>query len=301
MINDLFSADVWEKAWKEDPAAMGNRFKQSGMDMARAFDHKAKSFNEEVFSEGGRRRSERIIGWLEGQGVDFEGLSVLDVGAASGGFTVPFADRGAKVTAVEPNHPLAGLFIENTARFGPGQVELVHDLFEHVDLDAKGWKGAFDLVFASMSPVVVDWESVESVLSCARKYCYISLNAGGREFSLLNEVLPLLNGQALPAKSSDMAYLTHLLYLKGYSFESLITREMKTTELSSEEAVEETLMLLKHHKLPADEAARRTVTEYVHRTYPDGKVQVQQGGRFGKVLIRLQELNMYSRAEAGKR
>ncbi|AIQ70089.1 class I SAM-dependent methyltransferase [Paenibacillus graminis] len=301
MINDLFNADVWEKAWKEDPEATGNRFKQSGMDMARTFDHKAKSFNEEVFSEGGRRRSERIIGWLEGQGVDFEGLSVLDVGAASGGFTVPFADRGAKVTAVEPNLPLSELFMENTARFGPGQVELVRERFEHVDLEAKGWKGAFDLVFVSMSPVVVDWESVESVLSCARKYCYISLNAGDRENSLLNEVLPLLNGHESHVKSSDMAYLTHLLYLKGYSFESLITREMKSTELSSEEAIKETLMLLKHHKLPADEAARRTVTEYVHRTYPDGKVPVQQGGRFGKVLIRLQELNMYSRAEAGKR
>ncbi|MNC28840.1 Methyltransferase domain protein [compost metagenome] len=300
MMNDLFNADVWEKAWKEDPAAMGNRFKQSGMDMARAFDHKAKSFNEEVFSEGGRRRSERIIGWLEGQGVDFEGLSVLDVGAASGGFTVPFADRGAKVTAVEPNLPLSELFMENTARFGPGQVELVRDLYENVDLDARGWKGAFDLVFVSMSPAVVDWESVESLLSCARQYCYISLSAGGREYSLLNEVLPLLNGQQLHAKSSDMAYLTHLLYLKGYSFESLITREMKSTELSSGEAIEETMHMLKHHNLPADEAARRTVTEYVHRTYPDGKVLIKQGGRFGKVLIRLQDLNMYSRAEGGK-
>ncbi|WP_379161670.1 class I SAM-dependent methyltransferase [Paenibacillus sp. sgz5001063] len=301
MTTDLFNASVWEKAWKEDPEATGNKFRMAGMDPARSFDHKAKTFNEEVFSEGGRARSERIIGWLEGQGVGFEGQSVLDVGAASGGFTVPFADRGAVVTAVEPNIPLSELFMENTARFGPGQVELVQDVFENVDIAAKGWKGAFDLVFVSMSPAIVDWESVENVLSCARKFCYISLLAGDREYSLLNEVLPLLTGHEVSTKSSDMAYLTHLLYLKGYSFESLITREMKSTELPNEEAIEETLQLLKHHGLKADESARSIITEYVQRTYPDGKVVIKQGGRFGKVLIRLQEQNMYSRAEAGKR
>lgn len=50
MNNELFNADVWEKAWKEDPAAMGNRFKKAGTDLAHSFDHKAKAFNEEVFS-----------------------------------------------------------------------------------------------------------------------------------------------------------------------------------------------------------------------------------------------------------
>lgn len=300
MINELFNAAVWEKAWKEDPAATGNIFKKSGMDPTHGFDHKAKAFNEEVFSEEGRRRSERIIGWLEGQGVDFAGLSVLDVGSASGGFTVPFAERGARVTAVEPNLPLSELFLENTSRFGQGQVELVREAFEHVDIAARGWKGAFDLVFVSMCPVIVDWESVERVLSCARQYCYISLIAGRREHSLMNEVVPLLTGEKLAIDSSDMAYLNHLLYLKGYSFESLMTREMKTGEAAHEEAIEEAMQMLKHHRLPADDNSRKIVTEYVHSTYPDRKVAIRQGGRFGKVLIRLQELNMYSRAESGK-
>ncbi|GGF80977.1 hypothetical protein GCM10010912_27590 [Paenibacillus albidus] len=296
MTNELFNADVWEKAWKADPAAMGNKMKHAKMGPT-LFDFKAKTFNEEVFSEEGRRRSERIIGWLEGQGVDFKGLSVLDVGAASGGFTVPFAERGARVTAVEPNVPLGDLFLENTAGFAPGQVELVQDMFEHIDLDARGWNKAFDLVFVSMCPVVTDWDSVERVISSARQYCYISLLAGKREHSLIQEVLPLLTGQGLPAESSDMAYLTHLLYLKGYSYQSLITKEMKTTELPQEEAIEELMHLLMLHGQEANTSSRQMVTEYVHRTYPDGKVTVRQGGRFGKVLIRLQDLSMYAREQ----
>jgi hypothetical protein len=65
MNNGLFDAEVWEKAWKEDPKAMGNKFKAMGMDPLRSFDHKAQIFNEEVFSSAGRDRSERIIGWME--------------------------------------------------------------------------------------------------------------------------------------------------------------------------------------------------------------------------------------------
>lgn len=298
MTTELFDTQVWEKAWKEDPLSMGNHMKRAGSDPTHMFDHKAASFNEEVFSEGGRRRSERIIGWLEGQGVDFAGLSVLDIGAASGGFSVPFAERGAKVTAVEPNAPLADLFEANMARVSPGKekITLVRKAFEDLDLAAMGWEKAFDLVFVSMCPVIIDWQSVERVLSCARQYCYISLMAGGRTHSLLQEVLPLLTGRESHPESSDMAYLNHLLYLKGYAYQSIVTKEMKSTVLTPEAAVQEVMEQLMPHQLQADDSSRKIVTDYVRSTYPGEEVTVQQGGRFGKVLIRLQEQNMYSRA-----
>ncbi len=72
--------------------------KRAGIDPAHSFDSSAKSFNKEVFSEEGRRRARRIMNWLEDQGVEFSGSSVLDIGAASGGFSIPFAERGADVT-----------------------------------------------------------------------------------------------------------------------------------------------------------------------------------------------------------
>ena len=298
MNNGLFDAAVWEKAWQEDPKAMANKFKAMGMNPHTSFDHKAKVFNEEVFSTAGRDRSERIITWMEGQGLDFSGLTVLDVGAASGGFTVPFAERGAKVTAVEPNVPLSELFLENTAGAAPGQIELVREAFEDIDIAARGWLNAFDLVFVSMCPAVFDWESAEKVISCARQYCYISTSAGVQEHSLMNEVLPLLTGREVHAESSDMAYLLQLLYLNGYSYESIISREAKSKEVSPDEALAEVLEMLPLQHLDGNETVRKTVQDYLHIAYPDGKVVIRQGGRFGKVLIRLQDQRMYSRAAA---
>lgn len=297
MTRDLFDIAVWEKAWKEDADSTSNRMKRAGVDPTRSFDSKAKVFDEEVFSEGGRRRSDRIIGWMEEQGVDFAGLSVLDIGAASGGFSVPFAELGAKVTAIEPNGPLAELFEANKARVSAGKPEitLVREAFEDIDVAARGWEQKFDLVFVSMCPVIADWGSVEKLLSCAKQFCYISLLAGGRQHSLINEVRHLLTGKESHPDASDMAYLNHLLYLKGYSYQSIITREMKTTVLSAEEAVDELMAQLKFQNLPEDHSSRKLVHDYIRSTYPDGQVSVSQGGRFGKVLIRLQDQNMHSR------
>ncbi|NGZ77672.1 class I SAM-dependent methyltransferase [Saccharibacillus alkalitolerans] len=293
-MKPFFDPSVWEQEWKAYGEGAAARMRRSGIDPATAFNAKAEQFNEQSFNEEGRRRSARIVGWLESRGVKFEGATVLDVGAASGVFTVPFAERGARVTAFESSPPQVELLQRNTARFTENPVEIVSGQFEEIDIREKGWNQAFDLVFVSMCPVVHDWDSVERILSCARKFAYISMPVSSSENSLVNEVTPLITGRPFEPKVTEMGYLLHLLCLKGYAYEILVTRELKTTEHTREEALEEAMMWLRHHNLPADEGSRSRVAEHLKQAYPEEKVRVQQGGRFGKVLIRLQDQNMYA-------
>lgn len=299
MTNGLFDAAVWEKAWKEDAHTSVKMMKNAGIDPTHAFDHKAHVFNKEVFSEEGRRRARRITGWLEDQGVVFKGSSVLDIGAASGGFTVPFAAKGASVTAVEPSLPLAGLMKENLAGIDAGSVEIINQPFEDIDTQAQGWEKAFDIVFVSMCPVWNDWEDVEKLLGCARDFCYLSTMVGTAEHSLLDEVWPLVSSHPRKAGHMEMSYLTQLLLLKGYAFQSLVTREMKTTVLPHAVALEEAMTMLKISSVSADEQkrVRGIISGYLEQKYPSGEVTIRQGGRFGKVLVRLQSQQMYSREE----
>ncbi|MBN2980396.1 MULTISPECIES: class I SAM-dependent methyltransferase [Cohnella] len=292
---DLFNAANWEKAWKDESDSIINRMKQKGIDPTRSFDPKAKTFNEQSFSEEGRKRTKRIMNWLEGQGVQFENASVLDIGAASGVFSVPFAERGARVTAVETSPPLIELLEENILNFAEDQVKIVPVPFEVIDVEAEGWNEAFDLVFVSMCPVIRNWGIVEKVLQCARKFCYISMPVIPGEHSLVNEIWPLITDQPRHTQLKEMGYLLHLLYLKGYAYESLITREAKTKEVSREAALQEALTWLGHHRLPVDERNRNIIAGYLEQAYPSDKVVIQEGGRFGKVLIRLQDQNMYTR------
>lgn len=293
-MNDFFDAAVWEKAWKDDADMKFDRMKRNGIDPTRSFDHKAKIFNEQSFSEEGRERSRRIMNWLEGQGVQFQNASVLDIGAASGVFSVPFAERGARIIAVETSPPLVELLHENTSNFAE-QVNIVSLPFEEIDVASNGWKNAFDLVFVSMSPVVHNWESIEKLLQCTRQYCYISMPVVPTEHSLVKEIWPLVTGQSYQSKLSEMGYLLHILFLKGYAYESLITREVKTTEIYREAALQVAMTWLGHHRLPADEQTRSIIADYLEQAYPSGKVVIQEGGRYGKVLIRLQDQHMHTR------
>jgi SAM-dependent methyltransferase len=292
-MNHFYDEAAWEKEWKDHGDSVANKLAGAGVDPSRSFDSKAKTFNEQSFNEEGRRRTARIMNWLEVQGVAFDGASVLDVGAASGVFSVPFAERGAIVTAVESSPPLVELLNANLAGFGPDRVNIVAEPFENVDVEARGWSGKFDLVFVSMCPVIRDWESVEKVLGCASRFCYISLPVGSAEHSLASEIWPLIVGQPFKPAPTAMGYLLHLLYLKGYSYQSIVTQETKTAELSTEAALQEAMNLLRGRGLPSDEQTRRTIQDYLERTCPSGTVSVRQGGRFGKVLIRLQDLSMY--------
>ncbi|TBL74670.1 class I SAM-dependent methyltransferase [Paenibacillus thalictri] len=295
MTNELFNEAVWETAWKNDAHTAINKMKKAGINPAHTFDQKAKAFNEQAFNEEGRRRAKRIIHWLEDQGVTFQGKTVLDIGAASGGFSVPFAERGAHVTSVESSLPLVELLKENIKGITNGTVDIVAEPFENIDIEAKGWNKAFDFVFVSMCPVIVDWESVEKVLGCAREFCYMSLSVGSREHSLVNEIWPLVTDQPRKTEHLEMAYLLHLLLLKGYAYQSLVTREMKSTIVSKETAFQEAIDWLKMFGLPVDDRSRGIVAKYLDDHYASDQVEVQQGGRFGKVLVRLRDQMMYSR------
>ncbi|WP_433940130.1 class I SAM-dependent methyltransferase [Paenibacillus lautus] len=294
VLNDFFNEAIWEQAWKEHGDSVINKMKKAGIEPARAFDHKARTFNEQSFNEEGRKRTSRIMNWLEGQGIRFDNASVLDIGAASGVFSVPFAERGADVTAVESSLPLIDLLKENITNFPQDQVKIVPERFEDIDVQAKGWSQAFDLVFLSMCPVIVDWQSVEKVLQCARDFCYISMPAGSTEISLMKEIWPLITDQPYRSKHMEFGYLLHLLYLKGYSYESLVTRETKTTEVPSETALQEIMNWLRGHGEALDDQKRKLITDYLEQAYPSGKVTIRQSGRYGKVLVRLQDESMYS-------
>lgn len=294
MIEMLRNEAAWEKAWKDDQTTGVNLMKSAGIEPRFTFGAiAAQNYNEQSFNDEGRRRSARIIGWLENQGVNFNGASVLDIGAASGIFSIPFAQRGADVTAVEPSLPFTELLAHNNQKWADGQVKIVRAAFEDMDTKKLGWEQAFDIVFVSMCPAITDWEMVEKVISCARKFCYISLAAGPKEHSLTLEILPLLNHSYNKHQNSEMMYLLQLLYLKGYAFHSLVTREMKAREVSRAEAIQEVLHWLHLYNYPVDEKTHAIIKDYLDQTYPGNTIPIKQGGRFGKVLIQLEEQSMF--------
>lgn len=103
MTKDRFSNQYWEKAWEADPNTQDKRMKRAGLGnpSAPGFEKWAENFNKNSFTEESQQRTKRIMNWIEQQTGRFSNLSVLDIGVASGVFSVPFAKEGAKVTALK--------------------------------------------------------------------------------------------------------------------------------------------------------------------------------------------------------
>lgn len=95
--------------------------------------------------------------------------------------------------------------------------------------------------------------------------------------------------------------------MKSLSKQRLITAYLNSIDLQLDKEFIHLLLLelkrreididpwLGHHRLPADERNRNIIADYLEQAYPSGKVVIHEGGRFGKVLIRLQDQNMYTR------
>ncbi|MDO3408933.1 hypothetical protein QWJ34_04060 [Saccharibacillus sp. CPCC 101409] len=88
-----------------------------------------------------------------------------------------------------------------------------------------------------------------------------------------------------------------LLLLNGHAYQTLITREMKEKTLSAAEAVEDTVRWLNMSGLPEGEHVRGVVSRYVQERASEGNIAIRQGGRFGKVLVRLNDQRMFGRED----
>ena len=287
----LFNLSVWEEAWKNRQRSPKYKKKSAPFNTEEAFERWARDYHVQSFSEEGKQRSERIMNWIENQGVEFEGLSILDIGAASGIFTIPFAEKGAIVTAVEPSELLVSLMKETIPTALESNIEIVKERYEEIAIEDKGWEKKYDFAFASMCPAMSDWETIEQAINCARKYVYISTMAGQKEHTLMDELKDVL-GVTSTYKAGDMGYIQQLLYLKGYSYTMIITREVNSFEVPVEEIIDKLPELLNTYELPSDEDSLSLAEKYIQDTYKDRTVTFSRGARFGKILIQLEQPNM---------
>ncbi len=286
MVNksQIFNQQWWETAWNDDPNTSLKKMKKAGLGsyQSEGFATWAKNFDANSFNKEAIERTERIIKWIKNQNISFEGLSVLDIGAASGVFSIPFAKRGAIVSSLEPS-PLLSSMLKKNANNNTVDVNIINQPFENFKTANRE---SFDFVFASMCPAMTDWNAVKKALSLSNKYFYVSLMAGPKENHLIEELLSVLNIKGENTTSSEMFYLLQLLYLNNYSYQSLIERHQKTVTMNIDEVVNNLETWFVDYNVVLNHAQKAEVVNYLSSTYGE-TVPVTTGGKFGKVLVHL--------------
>jgi len=284
----LQDPEFWEKAWFQ--AKEESIFKKKNKTLKETVDFwesRAENFTDNVMGEKGRKRVDSVIRWLEKQEVNLEGIRILDIGAGPGPFTLAFAEKGAKeVVALEPAGNMLDYLKEEIKKRGLKNVRAVQDTWEEVDLDRESLRGQFDLVFASMSPGINNWETIDKALQCSRKYCYISQFAGRRQSSAMEDLWQEVFDEELPPWPAHVIYILNLLYAKGYNLDFSVWEEKREAEDTVEEALpyflNELKVFGKEEPYPEEK-----VRSFLEKRAEKGVFYHQVKSRLGKILITL--------------
>lgn len=283
----LVSPVFWEDAWYEaKKISMMQKKRKTLEDTVNFWNQRAENFKENVMGEKGRHRVNRVLGWLELQGVPLEGIKVLDIGAGPGPFALAFAEKAEQVVALEPAENMTDTIRELINEKGINNIRIIQDTWEEVDLDKEGLRGEFDLVFASMSPGINSWETIRKALECSKKYFYVSQFAGRRQSSVMEELWQEVFGEEMPLWSAHAIYILNLLYARGFSLDFRVWEEKRTARDTVEEAaaffIKEIHLFGREEPYPEED-----IRKFLEKRADSGVFSHEMKTRLGKILVRL--------------
>jgi ubiquinone/menaquinone biosynthesis C-methylase UbiE len=139
----------------------------------------------------------------------------LDIGAGPGTLAIPFAQKVAHVTAIEPAEGMTSVLKEKMAEYGVSNISVVQKCWEDVDVK-EDLQPPYDVVIASFSLGMQDIRSaIEKMMQASSRYVYLYHFAGPTSWDLQwKELWPELHGKEYqPGPKSDVLY--NVLYQMG--------------------------------------------------------------------------------------
>ena len=276
MYGRAFDPAFWEGLWREaarsSPVVRRDRWGPEGE--VADWDRRAEGYARQSQSAESRAWRAEVLRWLAARGALGPKFRVLDIGAGPGSFAVPMAARVRQVTALEPAAGMVAILHRRQQERSLRNLRVVQRSWGEVELERERWAGAFDLVFASMSPGVDGPEALERMNRASRRFCYLSGWSGelwGQWGQARSELWPLLFGEPQGSYPHDVLYVFGLLYERGFRPELRFRWRESSRDLEPEQAERE-LGLLFERYTPLSPAVRRRIGRYVRER--------TRGGRF---------------------
>ena len=208
MINAVEDID-WNEVWKSQ--MQRNRDSSPARDCSRIWESRESALRFWNMSQENRNRVDKTI-WSTDITPDSR---VLDIGAGPGTLAVPFAQKVAHVTAVEPAEGMVSVLKEKMAEYGVKNIDVVQKRWEDVDVK-EDLKPPYDVVIASFSLGMQDIRSaIEKMMQASSRYVYLYHFAGPTSWDLQwKELWSKLHAKEYqPGPKSDVLY--NVLYQMG--------------------------------------------------------------------------------------
>ena len=208
-------------------------------------------------------------------------MTVLDIGSGPGSFAIPLAERGARVVALDPASRMLK-YCRKPSPFTPGSVNCVQALWRITM--SKSRAGKINLTwFASMSPGVNNLETLQKMMFCSRRWCYLSGFSGSRNYSLYNEVFKQTTGGPYINHFNDIIFPFNLLYTMGC--EPSITLSSSSNHINQKvtDFRREICEILENKDL-LNTGTESVVEQFINRHASQGSIRQEVSSRVGMII-----------------
>ncbi len=271
---DLESVNVkspafWEQCWQEGQRCSLHARKRRDLNQLDYWDSMAEFFVKTAQKPEGRGRVQKIMSWLQQEGVLQQGMYVLDIGAGVGNFTIPMAKSAAQVAALEPAPAMLRAMQKWVEEEGLNNVDYLDQEWQDIDPEKEDLLGRFDLVFASLTPGIRDIETLEKMCQCSRGWCFLCDFAGRRCFPGHEELWHSIFNEKMPLPGHDIMYPLNYLYFSGYMPSFKVWVDVRDREMPVKEAVDsfEQYFLSYKELTPTD---KEIIRNHVEKNSTDG-------------------------------
>jgi len=234
------------------------------------WNRRADEFGRLIEDPERKRRVEDLLAWLNAEGVPRPPARVLDIGCGPGTYAIFLAQEGYDVTGVDIAERMVERARAYAERYGVAErTHFVRAVWEELDLDAVGWRGAFDFVFASNTPAIRNADAFLKMVEASRNAGFLSSFVWRRD-SLREELEAALGFQSpedvfREAFDEPRVYaVLNLLWLRGFHPSVTYRRGGWTQRLTVEDAVDRYLRRFVR-EAKDEEALRREIRAFLER------------------------------------
>lgn len=208
-MHSAYETIDWNEVWKGQ--MQRNKDSSPARDCSRIWESRDSAQRFWNMSQENRSRVDKTI-WSTDTSPHSR---VLDIGAGPGTLAIPFAQKVAHVTAVEPAEGMVSVLKEKMAEYGLKNIGIVQKRWEDVSVK-DDLQPPYDVVIASFSLGMKDIRSaIEKMVQASSRYVYLYHFAGTTPWDLQwKELWSKMHGKEYqPGPKSDVLY--NVLYQMG--------------------------------------------------------------------------------------
>lgn len=257
-------------------------------------DHSAQKWNqraefwkkERTNNRKGDGRVVSAMNYLEAKELLQKNFDVVDIGCGPGRFAAAFAKRVHYVVGLDISDKMVEHGMEHIQKEGLSNAILRTCDFQTMDIEKEGYKGAFDLVFSSMTPAIHGMNGLMKSMEMSRGWCCHITHLDGRNL-LREQIMSEVFGRKPSHQWTGCWFysLFNVLFLMGYSPETSYENRHQEIWVTPDEEYVEFIM---EHMLPSEEHTKengKKILDWLQaHLNEDGLVKEVTTSSYGRIL-----------------